>query len=280
MSPGNCVAVIGVGLVGGSVARSLAGRGVKVLGFDADQSTVAAALGERVLSLALPPDLSGIEEADAVVIAVPVDAAPAILGLVAARAKSARLITDVGSTKRTIVAAAESLGIGDRFVGAHPMAGDHRSGWPASRPDLVEGATVYLCPIKSTPPDVLEAAKNFWAAIGGKPKAIGAAEHDELVAWTSHMPHLLSSALALALAREGIARETLGQGGRDMTRLAGGSSELWTAIARDNSDSIASALSGIERELGVIRLSLTDVDGTALRKLLEGAAGWAATSAT
>ncbi|NJD18999.1 MAG: prephenate dehydrogenase/arogenate dehydrogenase family protein, partial [Gemmatimonadetes bacterium] len=154
------VAILGLGLMGGSLARDLAGLGHRVLGWDRDPGSVRAALAQGCIHRgrgSRPDDFQGIEEADVVVLALPVAASRETLPALAPRLR-ASLVTDVGSTKRHIVAAAQSLGLGDQFVGAHPLAGDHRSGWGASRSGLFRGATVFLCPggsIEGTepPPD-------------------------------------------------------------------------------------------------------------------------------
>ena len=135
------VAILGLGLIGGSIARDLAARGVRVFGFDRDRRRAVAARRAGAIGLVMHEDLEQLRDARTVILAVPVDAAAELLTRVAPLLARARLITDVGSTKRAIVARAESLGLGARFVGSHPLAGDHRSGWAASRSALFRGAT-------------------------------------------------------------------------------------------------------------------------------------------
>ncbi|HSL69381.1 MAG TPA: prephenate dehydrogenase/arogenate dehydrogenase family protein, partial [Longimicrobiales bacterium] len=159
------VAIIGLGLIGGSLARDLAARGVQLIGYDLDARALRAALDENVIARALSSDLEGIEAADVVVLALPVQVAPAVLAAVAGRVGHAHLITDVGSTKSGIVAAAERLGLGERFIGGHPLAGDHSSGWSASRRELFRGARVFLCPGALTRPDVLDRARALWTLV-------------------------------------------------------------------------------------------------------------------
>jgi prephenate dehydrogenase len=186
---------------------------------------------------------------------------------------NAKLITDVGSTKSRIVALAAELGLGARFVGSHPLAGDHRSGWDASRTGLFSNARVYICP----PPqatDLVELAAGFWRRLGATPTVLSADDHDRQLAWTSHLPHMVSTALALALARTGVERGDLGPGGRDVTRLAGGSPDVWTAIARDNAVALDAALAATEREIAGVRRALSRADATELRERFATARAW------
>lgn len=266
-------AIVGLGLIGGSLARDLAERGVCVRAYDADPDHLQSALREGFVAEPLDASLSGVCDADVVIVAVPVDAATDVLRRVAPYAANARLITDVGSTKSRIVALAGELGLGSRFVGSHPLAGDHRSGWNASRTNLFANARVYLCPSADSS-SVVELAAGFWRRLGAVPTVLSPADHDRQLAWTSHLPHMISTALALALARAGVQRDDLGPGGRDVTRLAGGSPEVWTAIARDNAPALDAALAGAERELAYIRTALNRADAIELRERFSAARTW------
>jgi prephenate dehydrogenase len=265
--------VVGLGLIGGSIARDLAAKGVRVRGYDADRARLDAAVRDGIVSDPLDIDFDGAD-ADVIILAVPVDQAPTMLRRLARVARSARLVTDVGSTKTSIVAEARVLGLDACFVGSHPMAGDHRSGWGASRQGLFVDALVYLCPTSSTRTPVVEVAKHFWQWLGATPCLMDADAHDRHVAWTSHLPHLVSMALGLALARAGIEREALGPGGRDTTRLAGSSPEMWTAIAADNRDAIDEALACAEHEVASFRTALRSGDIALMRERFAAAQAW------
>src|SRR5690606_35860061 len=143
-------------------------------------------------------------------------------------------ITDVGSTKRAALIAAEKAGLASRFVGAHPLAGDHRSGWNAARANLFRGATVFLCPSATSSPDAVAAVRSFWERLGGTCRIASAAEHDERMAWISHLPQVVASALANTLAAAEHPPADLGPGGRDTTRLAASSPALWGSICTTN----------------------------------------------
>jgi prephenate dehydrogenase len=260
-------AVIGLGLIGGSVARDLAARGIHVLGHDRDPTTLAEALRDGGIHEALTAELDA--DADLVVIAVPVSAAVRVLRALGPRLRSAALITDVGSTKSTVVAAAEEAGLGARFVGSHPLAGDHRSGWSASRAGMFGDARVFLSPTASTAPDALQAAHALWRELGAVTEVVDAAEHDRRLASISHLPQALATALASLLAHEGIARADLGPGARDMTRLAGSSPEMWTGIAADNASYLLPAVAALEERLGALRAALAQGDEAWLRRFFE-----------
>jgi prephenate dehydrogenase len=268
------VAIIGLGLIGGSMARDLAARGVRVLGWDADGESLRAAVDAGAVHHPLPDDLRGVDQADVVVLAVPVLAAPKVLRRAVRAAPGARLITDAGSTKRSIMRAAEALGIGERFVGSHPLAGDHQSGWAASREGLFAGARVFLSPTHSTEDEAMRTAAALWKMAGAHPEVVDAAEHDRRLAWTSHLPQMVSSALAAALAGQGIARGELGPGGRDVTRLAGSSPDMWADIAIDNAADLSGALQAAEDQLRTLRNAIDSGSHAQLRDLLARCRSW------
>ena len=267
-------AVVGLGLVGGSLARDLAARGVRVLGHDRDAASVAGALRDGAVHAALGPGLEGVEEAELVVAAVPVTAAARVLAELAPRLRAARLVTDVGSTKASVCAAAEALGIGRVFVGSHPLAGSHLSGWDASRAGLFTGRRVFLAPAPSTGGAALALARELWSALGALPETVDAAAHDLLLARTSHLPQLASFTLARALAAAGVPRAELGPGGRDVTRLAGSSPEMWTAIALDNASPLAGAVAELRAGLDELHDALARGDEAALHAFFAAARGW------
>ncbi len=271
------VAVIGLGLMGGSVARALSARGVRVLGHDSNAMHLDAAIAQGVVAQRLSPNLQDVGGADAIVIAVHGDSAIEILRTLDKYAPHVGLITDIGSVKQEIVAAANELALASRFVGSHPFAGDHRSGFGASRMGLFENETVYLCPTESTSAETLELAQSLWTLIGASPELIDAVAHDDLLAWTSHLPHVVSTALAIALSGKGIARDQLGQGGRDVTRLAGGSTEMWATILLGNAIAIEAGLSEMENELTRFREAIRQRDANYLSTLLDKGRDWSST---
>jgi prephenate dehydrogenase len=247
------VGVVGLGLIGGSLARALAARGVWVMGYDRERSSLDAAVAEGMVHEALDDTLAGVERADVVVLATPVAATANLLTRLGDRLVGPSIIMDVASTKKRIVAAAEAAGLGPRYVGAHPLTGSHRSGWGASRAGLFEEARVFLCPSPSTTPETLRLAESFWRVLRAGVEVLDATVHDEQMAWRSHLPQMVSTALALTLRQANVSRSALGPGGRDMTRLAGGDPDLWTGIVGDNAPAILEALDAMASQLRLVR---------------------------
>lgn len=267
-------AIVGLGLIGGSLARDLSARGVRVFGWDQDPDTVQKAVHAGAVHESLADDPARACEGEVVVIAVPVLAATRLLHHFAPHLESARLITDAGSTKSSIVRAAEELGIGDRFVGSHPLTGDHRSGWDASRAGLFDGARVFLCSTSSSSGEAMRLASALWTSVGGRPELIDADLHDVRLAWTSHLPQVVSTALALTIAQTGTPRADLGPGGRDVTRLAGSDPAMWTDILTDNADALSSALAMMGARLARLQRAVTTGNRDDLQRLFAEARTW------
>jgi prephenate dehydrogenase len=305
------IAVVGLGLMGGSLARDLAAKGHRVIGADADEEVVEAALAEGVIAGAFGVGEAGtgtgtagrgrgtgtagrgtgtagtgtgrgtgggVGEAGLVVVATPVRAAIRVVRWLAGAARGDAVITDLGSTKRSIVEAASAAGLGGRFVGGHPMAGDDRSGWSASRQGLFLGADVWLCP--GEPESGVECGvalvEALWEEVGARPRRIDAVAHDHVVAWTSHLPQLLVTALGRALNGAGVDRSRLGPGGREATRLAGSDPAMWTDILVDNADALEPALDALLEELVRLRRQVAGLDDASLRAALDDTRRWAA----
>ena len=266
--------IIGLGLIGGSIACDLSALGVRVLAHDRDPAAIEMACADGIVDERLDASLAGLRDAEVVILAVPVSAFHEVIAA-APPLKHARLITDVGSTKRSAIMTAEALGIGDRFVGSHPMTGDHRSGWRASRGGLFDSARVYMCRTQHTRGDAYLLAQELWQALGARPEEIAADAHDRLLAYASHLPQAVSTALALSLVDAGVSRASLGPGGRDTTRLAGGSAEMWTAIARDNADALLPAVTAIEGQIQRLKATIARGDEGEIRALFETARAWA-----
>lgn len=298
MSGPDTVAVLGLGLIGGSIARDLTRRGKVVLGWDADAATLRAATASGAVHPLRPSangfegrngdngrdgraqldgleGLEGLDAAGLVIIATPIGAALELLP-VAARLAPRAVITDVGSTKRSIVAAAGAAGVADRFIGSHPFAGSERSGWSASKPGLFSGARVFLCPATGAAREALDSVQELWCTLGAQPEVIDPAEHDRRMAWASHAPQALSSALALALGSAGVPHAALGQGGRDMVRLAAGSSRLWSEVLLDNKEEVVAALRAAAGTTRSLAAAIEAGDAPGLERLLREGRTWSA----
>ena len=261
------VGIVGLGLMGGSLARDLAALGWTVRGTDRDPETVERASAEGVISGPIDPG-----SLDVLVLAVPVRASPGWLRELGPQLHGDAVITDVGSTKRTVEEAAGAAGLGARFVGSHPVTGDHRSGWDASRRGLYRYADVWLCPAPEAHGDAVGRVEALWQSVGAEPRRIGAGDHRGVE--EPEVGEVVASALGSALARLGVLRGDLGPGGRDTTRLAGSDPSVWVDILVDNSDEVAEALGEVVRELSAFERDIRGLDGAGLEARLSSARAW------
>ena len=257
------VAVIGVGLIGGSLAAALRRLpdAPTVVGIDVDVVGLKFAVENGILDDASLPDGLGAQAwladggVDLVVLATPASAVDEWLGVLGDRGYRG-VVTDVASTKSGVL---RSVGMllpaPERFVGGHPMAGSELSGVTAARADLFDGAYWLLTPSADTDPGAFSAVHALVSAIGARVVSVSAESHDEAVAIVSHVPHVTAAALVdLAAAHSGERGELmrLAAGGfKDTTRIAAGSPDLWTGICIDNADALAEGLEELrERLLG------------------------------
>ncbi|GMV16862.1 MAG: prephenate dehydrogenase/arogenate dehydrogenase family protein [Polyangiaceae bacterium] len=264
--------VVGFGLIGGSIAAASRARrpGARVVAVDASavlaSASVRALSDERVDASDGPAVERALAAADLAVLAAPVSAIEAELGRALAHA---RLVTDCGSTKRAIVASAESSVRRGRFVPGHPLAGGPSGGADAARADLFEGQRWILCP-EAADADAFARVEAFVRALGATPVTMSAAEHDRAVALTSHVPQLLASALVV-LSERRRAGAAEGPGFAGATRVAGGNPAVWRDILVTNADEIASALAELGAELSRVAGDLSRADPNAALALIESA---------
>jgi prephenate dehydrogenase len=268
------VAIVGLGLIGGSLARDLSAAGHTVLAVDRSREALRKARRAGAIARALPPDLAGIEEADLCVVALPVDATRRFLADASAQLVRLRAVTDVGSTKASIVRAAAQAGLAN-FVGSHPMAGGHDSGWRASRSGIFAGKCVYLTVPAGASPVAVRLVRRFWKAVGGRLEPIDGPRHDRLLAATSHLPQVVALALATVYADAGISRGMLGRGGREMTRLAASNGAMWSAIFTDHPRNVAARIRRLRAALASIERQVERKDAAAIRRLMSRTNGWA-----
>lgn len=241
------VAIVGVGLIGGSVGLALAARRLagRVIGVGRSAASLAEAKRAGAVTQTTTDLAEGVSQADLVVVAAGVAAIPALLDAIDQAVRPGTLVTDAGSTKQSIVAAWEKhrRSRRGRFVGAHPIAGSHRRGPAAAAADLFTGRVTVVTPAKATPKEDAAEVGGFWAAVGSTVFMMSPREHDRLLATTSHAPHLLAAAIAAATPAE--ARRFTAGGWRDTTRIAAGDPELWADILLDNAAFVAKALSRV-----------------------------------
>jgi len=269
------IGVVGLGLIGGSIARALRSLATppEIAASSLDVRELDAAVAEGIVQRPDSPERIAAS-ADFVIYATPPDATLAFLESHASRWRDGALVTDVGSVKRAVVARARALGLGARFVGSHPMAGGERAGFAAARADLFAGARVWLTPVGPESEAAVRAADAVWRAVGAQPTSIDAEQHDRLVAWTSHLPQITATALAAAIAASGFPADALGPGGRDATRLAGSPAALWEEILVANADLLQDPLLAMEGALGKLIEAVRARDVAAIHEVFGSAAEW------
>ena len=268
------ICVIGTGLIGASAALAARRAGVaEVAGWDPDPEALAVA-AEREAVIPSSDLESALAGAELAIVAAPVAELPELVARVLALAPEDCVVTDVGSTKGTIVGAAA----GDpRFVGGHPICGAETRGPGRATAELFEGATWFLTPVAGTPPERFRALHAFVASLGAKPVAIDPGAHDRLVALTSHLPHALANAL---LNQAGEARvdghdplQAAGGSLRDMTRIAGANPRIWVDIFLDNREALLGALAEHRRRVEQLEAALRDGDAGFIARWIGEAGG-------
>jgi prephenate dehydrogenase len=269
------LAIVGVGLIGGSFALALrrAGAVASVVGFDRDGIALERAAALGVIDTTAGSVSEAAKGADLVVVAVPVRAIGTVLHDVALAMETGAVVTDVGSTKGEVVRSAreELRERFPRFVPGHPIAGRETSGVEAATAELFRGARVVLTPAPETAADALELVRGAWETVGGRVVTAQAEEHDRIFAAVSHLPHLLSFALVSGIAARENAAELLGfaaGGFRDFTRIAASSPEMWRDIALQNRAALLEEIDRYGARLAVFRELIDKGDGPGLERLM------------
>ncbi len=256
------LAVIGVGLIGGSAALALkqAKAVSHVIGVGRDPANLRLALARGIIDSTAADPAAAASEADVVLVAAPVGQYARIFSSLAS---SKAIVTDAGSTKRDVVAAArKGLGQGiGRFVPAHPIAGAEKSGAGAASAELFRGRRVILTPLPENRDDTVTTVHTFWAACGARISRMGPEEHDSVLAAVSHLPHLLAFALVHEVASRKNSEQlfSLAAGGfRDFTRIASSHPEMWRDICVANRDRLLDEIRRFSVKLEEVRRLLDD----------------------
>ena len=281
------ITIWGVGLIGGSLGLALKKNGFQGqrVGLGRNISRLETALALDAVDVITTDLAEGLKETDLVVLCPPVTLVPMFVEQIIESVGTCQnriVLTDVGSTKSTMVRAIEAQlqAHGTEtlsFVGGHPMAGSHETGVGAARATLFENATCILTPTENTDPDALKRIENLWEFVGGVPHLLSPETHDLLIGAASHLPHLIASMLTNTVANveteDGKALNFTATGFRDATRIAAGSPDLWTDIFTQNSDVILSLLDNIISNLTEFKTLLqTDNLAEIERLLLEAQA--------
>jgi prephenate dehydrogenase len=269
------VGVVGLGLIGGSIA--LAAREIwptaLVIGVD-NKDVLETAMRLHAIDVAADDPIV-LAEADLVILAAPVQQNIELLEMLDESVRQAAIITDVGSTKRVMVAAARRLPPRFRFVGGHPLGGAARGGLEHARPDLFAGRPWLLTPGgEGDVGDAVEKLSSFVRALGAEPRLMDVATHDRLLAFLSHLPQLTASAL-MGVVGEAVGQDGLalsGKGLADTTRLASSPADIWKDIAATNADEIGPALDALIAVLQELRRDLPN--GDKLVEVFNDAARW------
>jgi len=267
------IAVLGTGLIGGSIGLSARERveHASVVGYDVDQAALEVARQRGALAEAAGSLSAAVDGAEACFVCAPVGELPGVVEEALAEAPEGCVVSDVGSTKRMV----ERFASDERFVGGHPVAGAETAGPGYARADLFEGAAWYLTPSERTSGLLLERLHRLIAAFGARPVAIDTHTHDRVLAAVSHLPHVLANVLvahaAQVLEAEGEALPRVGPSFRDATRVAGANPPLWADVYGANAEAIADAAEEAARSLGEAAEMLRSGDVGALARWHEGA---------
>jgi prephenate dehydrogenase len=267
------VAIIGVGLIGGSIGLGLRERKIagRVIGIGrSKESLLKAKRCGCIHDLATSVD-EGVAAADLVVVCTPVEQIPALIAEAARHAPAGAAFTDAGSTKAAVVAQTESLLHAQfdgllPFIGSHPIAGREKTGAEAARGDLFERRTVVITPTAFTDDHATETVERLWRSLKGNVVRLSPQRHDEGLARTSHLPHLVASALATATPADML--PLTGSGWSDATRIAAGDPEMWRQILMANSVQTLKALGDFERVLAGLRQAVEEGNGPRLAQIL------------
>jgi prephenate dehydrogenase len=268
------LAIVGVGLLGGSLAKAVRAHALarEIVGVGRDAGRMQAPLRDGVLDRVTTDVADGVGGAERIVLAAPVLANETLLARVWRAAPGGAVVTDVGSTKRGIVAAAGRLAAGRpevHFVGSHPMAGSEQSGYGVARVDLFRGATVVVTPTETTDAAAAKTVGELWSAVGARVVVLDPDGHDRAVAAISHLPHVAAWALLDAVVTfEPAALQIAARGFKDTTRIAASDPDVWREILVDNRDALRASLAAYRRALDDLEALVIGNDGAALTAYL------------
>lgn len=267
-------AIVGVGLIGGSLA--LAGRAAgllgEIVGIGRGEANLATALQRGIVDRATR-DPAAIGRVDLVVLAVPVRSTATVAASLLPHLAPGTVVTDVGSVKGEVVEQMEALLPADRpFVGTHPIAGSERAGAAAADVDLFRGARCVVTPTPRTDPSALARVRALWTGVGARVEELTPQAHDRALAWTSHVEHVLAYALVRAIEQaDPRLFAYAGPSLRDATRVAASPVELWRDIFLANAEAVLAAIEGYAGEVERLRRAIAARDAKALESLLAAA---------
>lgn len=278
MSDFERIAIIGPGLLGGSLVHAIRQRnaGIEVRVWGRREEPLASLQRDRLVSIASTSIAEVVSGADLVVLATTIGVmGDWVRGMIVEEALAGgAVVTDVGSVKGSVVEELEPLvgGAGGHFIGSHPMAGSEKKGLEHASADLFEGAACLITPTERSHPPSVDRIDRFWQWLGCRTSRLTPAEHDEAMARISHVPHLVAAILVeAALKPDGAAGAFSGGGFRDTTRIASGSPEMWTEILMENRDAVREALAQFHALTGETLAFLDEMKKEDLHRLLSDA---------
>ena len=269
----NKLAILGPGLLGGSLALAARGLGTHVAVWARREAAVEEVRKAGCADVASTDLGTVVSGANTIVLCVPVGAMAALAAQIAPMIEPDALITDVGSVKAPVVDALEPI-FKERghFIGSHPMAGSEQSGLAAARADLFEGAICILTPHEGVHPEALPLATAFWEGFGCHLRTLSPVEHDQTVALVSHLPHLVAAILVdFVCAENPNSVKFCGNGFRDTTRVASGPPTMWTEILLSNRTALSGQIERFAERLHAIARNVSESDASTLEALLTGA---------
>jgi prephenate dehydrogenase len=269
MKQWDTVAIVGVGLIGGSIGLTLRQRNLakNVIGIGRRQTSLRVARRVGAVTHTTIDLNKGVAEAELVIVCTPVGHIVEHVRQAAMHCPERALITDVGSTKASIVEALDTgLGHGCRFLGSHPLAGGEKAGATYATADLFEGRLAILTPTKNTRAEDFDMLEQFWQSLGSIVVKMTPEEHDKALAVSSHLPHLAAAALVMTLPEPYY--RFVGTGMMDTTRVAGGDPELWQQILTLNRDNVLSALEAYGAKLAAFHAALRDNNQSEINRFL------------
>ncbi|MFV0444916.1 MAG: prephenate dehydrogenase [Planctomycetaceae bacterium] len=262
------LAIIGVGLLGGSVAKAAKARGLvhRVIGIGRNAEKLVSAQTAGVIDT-YRMDLQDLSDADLIVVCTPVDRLAEDIIAAAQHTPGHAVITDVGSTKGMIVDQVSAHPVATKkYVPAHPLAGSEQTGWRAGSADLLQDRLCVLTPFDGIDPSRLSQIDLFWRALGMQTRQLSPRDHDRVLALTSHLPHVVAAALASLVGEA--ERPFAATGFRDTTRIAAGDPTVWTPILMQNSDAILTAIDRIVSEVDTLKSALQADDAAEVTRWL------------
>jgi len=259
------VTIIGIGLLGGSIGMAMKKNHLtrEVVGVSRRQATLGYSLKKKIVDKASSNIVKSVQGADLVILATPVQTIISLLANIGKHLKRGCIVMDVGSTKTSIVEVAEkSLPPHTFFVGTHPLAGSEKKGVEFSSPDLFNRSFCIVTPTDKTNKQAKEKIESLWSRMGSVVKSVSPDEHDKILAFTSHVPHLLAYAMIDAIPGEYLEYGSTGL--KDTTRIAGSNPQLWNDVCMENSKNVLSVLDEVVKVLSGYRKAVTSKDETGL----------------